>query len=186
MAKRVASRRPFAFSSSAIAAMIVDSSQERRERAQIAAPFGALLLEANAEFLIDIELIPRAEGVIAPASALLKETARQFGNYFDDPSWQFSLPLKIQGTAFQQKAWRSMAAIMLGSVKTYAQLARELGSGPRAVAGVCRANKFPIIIPCHRVVGSHGLGGYCGDSDGAYLDIKRWLLHHEGYDFPAA
>ncbi len=164
-------------------------SHEGRDRVQIAAPFGALVLEADGELLLDIELIPRVpkgEGLIRPTSFLLKEAVRQFGNYFDDPRWQFSLPLQIQGTTFQQRIWRAMAAIPVGSAKTYGQLAREMGSGPRAVAGACRTNKFPIIIPCHRVVGSHGLGGYCGDSEGAYLDIKRWLLRHEGYESPAA
>ncbi len=174
MLERAASRRPFAFPAKAVSRLPA--------QAVIAAPFGSLLLEADGEFLLDITLRTEIADLSAPAMPLLKEAARQFGCYFDDPRWRFSLPLKIQGTAFQQRVWQAMIAIPLGSARTYGQLARQLGSGPRAVAGACRSNKFPIIIPCHRVVASRGLGGYCGDAEGPYLDVKRWLLRHEGYD----
>lgn len=151
-------------------------------QALIAAPFGTLLLKADDKFLLDIGLQPAPGKLIPPSTPLLQEAVRQFDAYFNDPHWRFSLPLKPVGTAYQQSVWRAMAAIPPGSVKSYAQIAAELRSGPRAVAGACRANHFPIIIPCHRVVASHGLGGYCGATEGAFLDIKRWLLRHEGHE----
>lgn len=152
-------------------------------RAVIAAPFGSLLLTANDEFLIDIALHTETVPPTAPASPLLQEAARQFEAYFDDPGWRFSLPLPDIGTAYQQKVWQALLAIPPGSAKSYGQLAQALASAPRAVAGACRANRFPLIIPCPRVIASHGLGGYCGAVTGPFLAIKRWLLRHEGYEF---
>ncbi|MDD5036190.1 MAG: methylated-DNA--[protein]-cysteine S-methyltransferase [Methylococcaceae bacterium] len=151
------------------------------ERAVIATPFGALVLTASTECLLGIELKTEVDELIAPSSPLLEDAARQFEHFFDDPRWQFSLPLRLQGSVYRQTVWRALCAIRPGSVKTYGQLARELASGSRAVAGACRSNDFPIIIPCHRVVAGSGLGGYCGSLSGPFLDIKCWLLRHEGY-----
>ena len=155
-----------------------------RELAVIAAPFGSLALQAEAGFLLGIELKSATGGLVEPATPLLAEAARQFDAYFDDPKWIFSLNLPETGTAYQQNVWRAMAAIPSGSVKSYGAIAAELHSSPRAVAGACRANRFPLILPCHRVVAAFGLGGYCGAIEGPFLDIKRWLLRHEGYEFP--
>ena len=152
--------------------------------AVIAAPFGSLVLKAEKDVLFDIELKTDTGGLIEPATPLLREAVRQFNAYFDDPKWRFSLKLPTIGTAYQRSIWRAMAAIPPGSVKTYGTIAAELQSSPRAVAGACRANHFPIIIPCHRVVASHGLGGYCGAVEGPFIDIKRWLLRHEGHESP--
>lgn len=150
-------------------------------QALIAAPFGSLLLEADGEFLLDIGLHTEAKQPIPPSTPLLREAARQFQAYFDDPRQTFCLPLKPAGTAYQRSVWQVLATIPPGAAQSYGQIARELRSSPRAVAGACRANPFPIAIPCHRVIASHGLGGYCGATDGALLELKRWLLRHEGY-----
>ena len=53
------------------------------------------------------------------------------------------------------------------------------GSSARAIGGACRANPLPLIIPCHRVVASNGIGGYSGETGGTVLDVKRWLLDYE-------
>jgi methylated-DNA-[protein]-cysteine S-methyltransferase len=76
--------------------------------------------------------------------------------------------------------WALLRAIPVGQTRTYGEVARELGSAARAVGQACRANPCPIVVPCHRVVGRHGLGGFAGDHQGSRLAIKRWLLHHEG------
>ncbi len=153
-------------------------------KAVIAAPFGGLLLEANDDFLLGIALQTETTGLAAPATPLLREAAQQLNAYFQDPRQPFSLALPPIGTSYQQSVWQAMLAIPPGSAISYGAIAAELHSGPRAVAGACRANRFPLAIPCHRVVASHGLGGYCGDIAGPFLDIKRWLLRHEGYEFP--
>lgn len=85
------------------------------------------------------------------------------------------------GTAYQRRVWRALCKIPRGEVRCYADVAAELASSARAVAAACRANPLPLLIPCHRVVSRHGLGGYMGATSGRPLAIKRWLLEHEGY-----
>ncbi len=61
------------------------------------------------------------------------------------------------------------------------EIARQIGSAPRAVGGACGKNPLALVVPCHRVVAKSGLGGFSSGQAHA-LDIKRWLLHHEGVD----
>ena len=58
-------------------------------------------------------------------------------------------------------------------------LAKELKTGARAIGNACRKNPIPIVIPCHRVVAQHHIGGYAGQTEGEIVDIKKWLLNHE-------
>lgn len=85
------------------------------------------------------------------------------------------------GTPFQQSVWQELQRIPYGSVCTYGELARRLKSSPRAVAGACRANPLPLLVPCHRVVAANGAGGYLGQTSGHGPALKQWLLQHEGY-----
>ena len=101
--------------------------------------------------------------------------------YLADPHTLIPVQLPSGGTPYQQKVWQALQRIPVGEVRTYGELAKELGSCARAVAQACRANPLPIFIPCHRVVSASGIGGYMGKTDGPQLEIKRWLLHHEGY-----
>ena len=105
--------------------------------------------------------------------------------YFADPGHRFGLPLRPAGTPFQRRVWEALRAIPPGQTRTYGELAAELGTSARAVGGACRANPCPIVVPCHRVVGATGLGGFAGDTSGRKLDVKRWLLRHEGAKAPA-
>ncbi|MES9969954.1 MAG: methylated-DNA--[protein]-cysteine S-methyltransferase [Candidatus Thiodiazotropha sp.] len=100
--------------------------------------------------------------------------------YLQDPKREFDLPLNLEGTPFQRRVWRALRKIPSGSTLTYGELAQQIGSGARAVGNACRANPCPLIVPCHRVVGVDGLGGFAGERGGEKLEIKRWLLHHEG------
>lgn len=152
------------------------------DQAIVAAPFGTVVIRAHESVLTDIELLPDALSSIESRNPLLRAAVRQLQAYFRDPRCEFELPLALYGTPYRLQVWAALRGIVPGTVKTYGQLARDLRSGPRAIAGACRNNEFPIIIPCHRVVSSQGLGGYCGWLDGPYLDIKRWLLRHEGYE----
>jgi len=112
----------------------------------------------------------------SPAAELVVE---QLLAYFDDPAWEFSLPLQSNGTTFYRRVWRALMAIPSGCLCTYGEVARRLGTSARAVGGACRANPVPIVVPCHRVVSGSGTGGYCGAMAGAPLAIKRWLIEHE-------
>lgn len=117
-----------------------------------------------------------------PPGPLLERARDQLEAYFAGTLTTFDLPLAPHGTAFQRKVWASIAAIPHGKVRTYGDLARELETGPRALGTACGRNPIPIIIPCHRVLGTNGsLGGYSG-MDG--IDTKRALLKLEGVSLP--
>jgi methylated-DNA-[protein]-cysteine S-methyltransferase len=146
----------------------------------IATPFGWLSLSAHDGFLTDLNFVMEAEGECVPPNPVLESAALQLFRYFDDPATRFSLPLRLAGTDYTRRVWIALTEIPPGRTETYGGLACRLGSGPRAVAAACRANAFPILIPCHRVVAAQGLGGYCGQMSGRFLEIKRWLLKHEG------
>jgi methylated-DNA-[protein]-cysteine S-methyltransferase len=78
--------------------------------------------------------------------------------------------------------WTAISAIPRGDVRTYGAIAKAIRSAPRAVGQACGANWFPLVIPCHRVTASGGLGGFShhDDETGFHLSVKRWLLAHEG------
>ena len=108
---------------------------------------------------------------------LLNRAVYQLNAYFFCGLRHFDLPLAPAGTAFQRAVWRQMQAIPYGETRTYGEIARWLRSAPRAVGRACGRNPIPIVIPCHRVVASAGLGGYSGDGG---ADTKHWLLQLEG------
>jgi len=85
----------------------------------------------------------------------------------------------MQGTPYRRRVWAELCRIPFGETRSYAALAQKLGSSPRAVGNACRDNPYAPIIPCHRVVSASGLGGYCGATEGALLDIKIKLLKFE-------
>lgn len=111
-------------------------------------------------------------------SALLSEARTQVMGYFNGDTSDFDLVLKPPGTPFQTRVWNAMRNIPFGSTQTYGQIAEALSSSARAVGNACGANPIPILIPCHRVVATSGLGGYSGE---AGLETKQWLLNLEGW-----
>ncbi len=110
--------------------------------------------------------------------AVLELAVAQLLEYFAGRRRQFELPLAAAGTAFQRQVWGALAAIPWGELRSYADIARAI-ERPRAVRAVGAANgrnPLPIVVPCHRVVGSNGsLTGFAGG-----LGIKRQLLELEG------
>ena len=125
-------------------------------------------------------LEPRPE--LKPANALAAEAERQLRAYLADLEFVFGLPLRPSGTAFQRRVWGAIAAIPCHQTKSYGELAKALHNAPRAVGQACGANPFPLVVPCHRVIASDGaLGGFARQRGGFLLDIKRWLLTHEGF-----
>jgi len=89
--------------------------------------------------------------------------------------------LKQQGTVFSNRVWNELCKIPYGQTITYSELAERVDSGARAVANACRKNPFPGIIPCHRVVSLSGIGGFMGQSQGEYIEIKRRLIEYEAF-----
>jgi len=113
---------------------------------------------------------------------VLAEARRQLQAYFDGDRLAFNLPLAPAGTPYQRRVWQALCEIPPGTTRTYADIARSVGGSPRAVGGANGRNPIPIVIPCHRVVATTGIGGYSG-GDG--LPTKRFLLALERAGLPA-
>ena len=110
------------------------------------------------------------------ASEISLETERQITAYLAGELTEFTVPIDLRGTSFQRKVLDRVAAIPYGETRSYRRIAEEIGSGKaaRAVGAANASNKVPIVIPCHRVVGTTGLGGYGGG-----LEMKKRLLELE-------
>lgn len=117
-----------------------------------------------------------------PDGEVAGEAARQLDEYFTGSRREFDFPMNPNGTDFQRAVWAAIAAIPYGALRTYGDIAAELGSSPRAVGGATGRNPISIVVPCHRVVAASGaITGYAGG-----LDTKEWLLRHEGYTITSA
>ncbi|MBB5017388.1 methylated-DNA-[protein]-cysteine S-methyltransferase [Chitinivorax tropicus] len=111
---------------------------------------------------------------------LAEQVCQQLLRYSADPCFRFDVPMLLRGTPFQLRVWAELQCILPGQLLTYAALAGRVGSVARAVGQACGANPIPIIVPCHRVVSQSGLGGFNHEEDGEMLNIKQWLIGHEG------
>jgi methylated-DNA-[protein]-cysteine S-methyltransferase len=144
-------------------------------------PLGPLRLVSNGSGLTAIEFPGRhrptadqCEG----SDAVLRQARQQLQEYFSGTRREFELPLAATGTAFQQRVWQALTDIPYGELRSYSDLARHIGK-PQAVRAVGAANgrnPLPIVVPCHRVIGSDGsLTGFAGG-----LAAKQLLLEMEG------
>lgn len=149
-------------------------------QAIIATPLGRVAVRMAGDAVSALDYLPADTPEQPPTNAATQGVIEQLEAYFRDSRSSFGVPLAPVGTAFQRKVWEALQAIPPGTVLTYGELARQLDTAARAIGGACRSNPIPILIPCHRVVGRQGLGGYAGEVAGDPLAIKRWLLRHEG------
>ena len=145
----------------------------------LSSPIGSLLLAADNNGLREITF-PKKGAPASPQPAWIENSSafidpiRQLRAYFAGELESFDLPLAPQGTPFQQKVWDELLNIPYGETISYGQLAKHIGNpnASRAVGLANGSNPIPIIIPCHRVIGSNGrLTGYGGG-----LPIKEKLL----------
>lgn len=152
-------------------------------------PWSELLIATSARGLCLVQFdtsLARARAKLATPwhSAQWVESRREnravlaaLRDYFRGKRQHFHLPLDLRGTPFQLAVWRALRCIPYGETRSYKQLARAAGRPRafRAVGMACHANRVPIIVPCHRVLGSDGsLVGFGGG-----LTLKRKLLTHE-------
>jgi len=155
--------------------------------AALRAPFAVLGVHTTRGAVSGVEYLPQDTEEVDARDAVAAQAVRQLTRYLEDPEFTFDLPLDPQGSAFRRRVWEAIAAIPVGESRTYAEIARTVHTAARAVGGACGANPIALIIPCHRVVGSRGaLGGFMHRAAGDAIDIKRWLLGHEGYRFGRA
>ena len=109
--------------------------------------------------------------------ACLSKAADQLTDYFAGLRRDFDLPIAWPETEFSNRFSKSLANIPFGYTLTYGELAKDLGVSAQAIGQACGANRVPILIPCHRVLGANSLGGFSG---GVGVETKVWLLKHEG------
>lgn len=114
---------------------------------------------------------------IGVRSAVLKRGLEQLEAYFAGELTVFDLPLAPGGSAFQKSVCDQMLAIPFGQTRTYGDIAQALDAPAQAVGQACGANPIPVVIPCHRVVGADGIGGFSGAGG---VEMKVQLLRHEG------
>jgi len=146
-------------------------------------PIGRLLVAGDVESVRRISFpksgkpVPPEAGWRESAVGPVGEAIRQLREYFQGRRKEFDLPLAPEGTVFQRRVWRSLQEIPYGKTWSYGELARRIGNpkASRAVGAANGANPLPIVIPCHRVIGSDGtLTGFGGG-----LPTKQALLSLE-------
>ena len=150
----------------------------------IESPVGSLTLVASDAGLRailwdadDPQSVPTGAIVADPDHSVLRAAREQLEEYFDGSRREFDLPLDPVGTDFQREAWSQLRQIPYGETVSYGKQAERMGdpNKARAVGAANGKNPIPIVVPCHRVVGSNGsLTGFAGG-----LDRKSWLLDHE-------
>ena len=154
--------------------------QSARFAAVLATPFGRLGIRTEADSVTGIVFLRDNVRPRSPVEPLARRACAQVERYLRDPDFRFRLPLEPAGTPFQRRVWDAIAAIPRGRTRSYGDIARDLGSAPRAVGQACGENRYPLVIPCHRVISASGVGGFAHADGGYLLRIKRWLLAHEG------
>ncbi len=148
---------------------------EKKYFSNFTSPIGNLVIETNDNNILSVKFTDNL--CDENQNELCKSTAKQLEEYFSGKREVFELPLKLNGTEFQNLVWSNLLKIPFGSLKSYEEFSEMIGDKKkiRAVANANSKNPFPIIIPCHRVIGKNGkLVGYS-----AGLDKKRWLIDFE-------
>lgn len=147
-----------------------------RDRALIATPLGTIRIEGDDAQVTAVRI--GAEDAASPgAAAAVREAAEQLEQWFAGERQDFTVRLAPAATPRGEELRAGLIAVGYGETLSYGALARQLGSSPRAIGQLCARNPFPILVPCHRVLGSGGaLGAY---SAGEGPKTKSWLLEHE-------
>jgi len=143
---------------------------------RLTSPLSPLYVEADEHGLTKLYTDGhRLHADAGPDDGTFAEVQKQLDDYYSGERTEFDLPLSEHGTPFELAVWARLREIPYGETTTYGELARELGSVPRAVGRANGRNQISIIVPCHRVIGADGsLTGYAGG-----LSAKRSLLEHE-------
>jgi methylated-DNA-[protein]-cysteine S-methyltransferase len=148
-------------------------------RTAVASPVGTWVVEGDDRAVTKIFMPHEPTGASRGAvPKAVKVAAEQLAQYFAGTRTTFSVSLaRVPATEFQREVWEALRAIPYGQVRTYGDVAAAVGrpKAVRAIGNANHVNPWPVIVPCHRVVGASGLGGYGGG-----LDVKLFLLDLEG------
>jgi methylated-DNA-[protein]-cysteine S-methyltransferase len=146
----------------------------------IQTPLASLWVSGTGDLISEISF-EEITGVYETFPAAIKLQS-ELKEYFEGTRLAFDLPILFtHGTPFQQKVWQALTSIPYGETATYKEIAEQIGHprAARAVGQASRKNPFPILLPCHRLIGSNGkLTGYFGHSEYG-LNIKQQLLNLE-------
>lgn len=157
--------------------MVSDFFMENIFKTTIETPIGYLELKSDQHFLLSISFAESNRPSSDFPPDILKQSVLQLEEYFEGRRKEFSLGLQPAGTDFQQNVWDEVKKVPFGETASYLDIAIQTGSknNTRAVGLANGKNPIPIIIPCHRIIGTNGkLTGYAGG-----LERKKWLLQHE-------
>jgi methylated-DNA-[protein]-cysteine S-methyltransferase len=140
-------------------------------------PIGTLKIISQENAIIQIMFVNENIAESVPQNKILQNCITQLHEYFNQKRYSFDINYNFDGTIFQQQVWNEVAKIPYGETASYLDIAKKTGNvmAVRAVGRANAVNPLPIIIPCHRIVGTSGkLVGYAGG-----LWRKKWLLKHE-------
>lgn len=150
----------------------------------IESPLGRIALHGDGEAVTRLEIATAgrltSDGLPESPTPVLRRAAAELREYFAGKRTQFTVPVRVSGTPFQEAIWQQLTQIPFGGVRGYGDLGRATGraTAGRAVGGAVGANPVPLLIPCHRVLASDArITGY---SAGDGIPTKVWLLDHEG------
>jgi methylated-DNA-[protein]-cysteine S-methyltransferase len=156
-------------------------SESAISKRSFASPFGYITITAVGEKITGVELCKKATSL--GSSKVLDEAGKQLALYLKGSLSKFSLPLKVTGTPFQIAVWKAIAKVPFGKTISYGDIAIAIGKpqAARAVGAAVGANPTPLLVGCHRVLGSSG--GITGYSGGQGIKTKKLLLDHEGISY---
>ena len=158
---------------------IKGNQKEIREIAFLRDPFPSVFFEGSGLSAVEGPAYTGNNLNCAEVAPVLKKACRQIQEYLEEEREEFTFPIRMEGTRFQEEVWCAMLDIPYGETRTYREIAEAAGSPKawRAVGIAANHNRLPLVIPCHRVIGSRGrLTGYNGG-----LDIKEKLLTIESH-----
>ncbi|MDO9105504.1 MAG: methylated-DNA--[protein]-cysteine S-methyltransferase [Methylovulum sp.] len=153
----------------------IDSATGAEDVLSLDTPAGQLMLAVREDVIIAVDWASGRNARSPHEHPIQQQLAR----YWVNP--EFSTPIKLlrQGSTYRHQVWAALSAIPLGETVSYSAVAKTIASSARAVGNACRDNPYPLFIPCHRVVSVSGMGGYCGQTNGYLMGIKRNLLAFE-------
>ena len=155
----------------------VDNSSGVKQTFSVHTPAGRLALTLQQDVIVDMNWLQAGASYNGAEEIDLFELSQ----YWQNPDAPITVKLLKQGTPYRRQVWSALCQIPLGEVRSYSDIAKSISSAARPVGNACRDNPYPLFIPCHRVVSTKNMGGYCGKTNGEFMLIKFKLLDFEAH-----